>query len=398
MRVDAVRSGFIHVNNTIVPSMSSLGQKERDLRIDFFRGLALIFIFIDHVPDNTWARATLQNFGFSDASEVFVLLAGYSAGLAYWSMSEREDFRGAFQRASRRAREIYVWHIGIFIASALLLYTAARLFQNPAYVNNIAIAELAKDPLRTLGATMALFYQPNQMNILPMYVVLMFWLPAALFLIKRSVALAMTVSVGIWIVANVASLNLPTHHRVTGWFFNPFAWQLLFTTGVAASVLLRRAPLRPRPEFLIPIGAYLVFAFVVAAPWVAVPWLPDGRLLPRDLVEPMSKHDLSAWRLLHVLALAYLVATLVPAQASWLKRPWANVVQTCGKHSLEIFSLGTLLSFFGWIALTELGSNPMTMLAVNAAGIGIMSVIAWQMSRRKELSRVSRPSVPALAS
>jgi hypothetical protein len=398
MRVDAVRSGFIHVNNAIVPGMSSLGQKERDLRIDFFRGLALIFIFIDHVPDNTWARATLQNFGFSDASEVFVLLAGYSAGLAYWSMSERGDFRGAFQRASRRAREIYVWHIGIFIASALLLYTAARLFQNPAYVNNIAIAELAKDPLTTLGATMALFYQPNQMNILPMYVVLMFWLPVALFLIKRSVALAMTVSVGIWLIANVASLNLPTHHRVAGWFFNPFAWQLLFTTGVAASVLLRRAPLRPRAALLIPVGAYLAFALLVAAPWVAVPWLPDGRLLPRDLVEPMSKHDLSAWRLLHVLALAYLVAALVPAQASWLKRPWASVVQTCGKHSLEIFSLGTLLSFFGWIALTELGSNQLTMLAVNAAGIATMSVIAWQMSRRKELSRVSRASVPALAS
>jgi hypothetical protein len=398
MRADAVRSDCIHVNNAIVNLMSSPGRKERDLRVDFFRGLALIFIFIDHVPDNTWAKATLQNFGFSDASEVFVLLAGYSAGLAYWSMSERGDFRGAFQRASRRASEIYVWHIGIFIASAILLYAAARLFQNPAYVNNIAIAELAKDPLRTLGSAMLLFYQPNQMNILPMYVVLMFWLPVALFLLKRSVALALAVSFGIWLVANVASVNLPAHHRDAGWFFNPFAWQLLFTIGAAASVLARRAQPQLRPQLLIPVGAYLVFAFVVAAPWVAIPGLPDGRLLARDILEPMSKHDLSVWRLLHVLALAYFVAALVPAQASWLKRPWAGVLQTCGKHSLEIFSLGTLLSFFGWIALTELGSNQMMMLAVNVAGIAIMSVTAWQMSRRKELSRVPQASVQALAS
>jgi hypothetical protein len=381
--------------------MNNLGRKERDLRIDFFRGLALIFIFIDHVPDNTWARATLQNFGFSDASEVFVLLAGYSAGLAYWSMTERGDFRGAFQRASRRASEIYVWHIGVFIASAILLYAAARLFQNPAYVNNIAMAELAKDPLRTLGTAMVLFYQPNQMNILPMYVVLMFWLPVALFLLRRSVLLALGISFSIWLVANVASLNLPTHHRGEGWFFNPFAWQLLFTTGAAASVLARRAPLNPRPEILIPVGAYLLFAFVVAAPWVAIPGLPDGRILSREIVEPMSKHDLSAWRLLHVLALAYFVAAMVPAQASWLKRPWAKVVETCGKHSLEIFSLGTLLSFFGWIALTELGSSQMMMLAVNVGGIAIMSVTAWQMSRRKLSSRVPQPAgapVQALAS
>ncbi len=57
------------------------------------------------------------------------------------------------------------------------------------------------------------------------------------------------------------------------------------------------------------------------------------------------------------------------------------------KHSLEIFSLGTLLSFLGWIALTELGSNQMTMWAVNVAGIAIMGLTAWQMSHRRQSSR-----------
>ena len=112
--------------------MSNMQRKERDLRIDFFRGLALIFIFIDHVPDNSWAKITLKNFGFSDASEVFVLLAGYSAGLAYWSMCERGDFQGAWTRATRRASQIYLWHIGIFIVSAMLLFGAARMGPDPA--------------------------------------------------------------------------------------------------------------------------------------------------------------------------------------------------------------------------------------------------------------------------
>jgi hypothetical protein len=376
-------------------------RKERDLRIDFFRGLALIFIFIDHIPDNSWAYATLRNFGFADASEVFVLLAGYSAGLAYWSMAERGDLRGAFARASKRASEIYVWHIIVFIASAILLYSAARLFQNPAYVHNIAIGGLSTDPWRTLGQTMMLFYQPNQMNILPMYVVLMFWLPVVLVLMRKSVWLTLAISFTIWLVANMASLNLPAHQREAGWFFNPFAWQLLFTTGAAASVLVRRMEMPPRAWVLAVGGAYLVFAFIVVAPWVPYAWLPDGRLLPPEIVEPMSKHDLSAWRFLHVLALAAVVAALVPKHAPWLRQRWAQVVQTCGKHSLEIFSLGTLLSFLGWIALTQFGSNQVAVSAVNIAGIAVMSVTAWQMSRRKQLRGLPRPTqatAPALAS
>ncbi|WP_333795133.1 OpgC family protein [Hyphomicrobium sp.] len=392
--------------------MSTSRRKERDLRIDFFRGLALIFIFIDHIPDNAWASATLRNFGFADASEVFVLLAGYSAGLAYWSMAERGDFRGAFARASRRASEIYVWHVIVFIASAILLYGAARIFQNPSYVTNIAIGSLATDPWRTLGSAMVLFYQPNQMNILPMYVVLMFWLPAVLILLRRSVALTLGISFAIWLAVNVAALNLPAHQREAGWFFNPFAWQLLFTFGAAVSVIVRRTqseermpmPMQmqasPRAAFLVLASGYVLFAFIVAAPWEQISWLPDGRLLARELVEPMDKHYLSAWRLLHVLALAYLVAAIVPARASWLRQRWAQTVQTCGRHSLEIFSLGTLLSFLGWIALTQLGTSKAVMHAVNVIGIAIMAAAAWEMSRRKELRKLSiQPRrAPALAS
>ncbi len=357
-------------------------KKERDLRIDFFRGLALIFIFIDHIPDNSWAKVTLKNFGFADASEVFVLLAGYSAGLAYWSTAEKGGFSATFQRASRRAGEIYIWHLGVLIVSALLLFSAARLFNNASYINNIAITELALDPVRTLASAFALIYQPNMMNILPMYVVLMFWLPVAILLLRTSVALALGVSFSIWLGATLTGFNLPSFHREAGWFFNPFAWQLLFTTGAAASVLARRMETRPRAEVLVPAGAYLIFACIVAAPWIAFSWLPSDRIIPRDLLGSISKHDLSAWRFVHVLALAYVVAALVPKNASWLTQPWAHVVQLCGKQSLEIFALGTLLSFLSWIALTEIGTNQMTMWAVNIAGIAIMSLTAWQMSRR----------------
>lgn len=376
--------------------------KERDLRIDFFRGLALIFIFIDHVPNNGWSKATFKNFGFADASEVFVLLAGFSAGLAYLSLEARGGMRAVVQRASQRAREIYVWHLGVFLVASLLLFLAAQAFEKPSYVNNIAVGHLATEPVSTLLSALGLYYQPNMMNILPMYVALMLWLPVIIMMLRRSMALALSIAVAIWLVANVTGLNFPSFQMKGGWFFNPFAWQLLFTLGVAAAMVVRGRPsFRPRPEFVVPAAAFLVFAFLVAAPWVQIPWLPGDRLLPRSVLGSMGKTDLSLWRLLHVLALAYVVAAVVPKNAAWLRASWAHAVSLCGKHSLEIFSLGTLLSFLGWIALSELGSSLAMVAAVNVAGIAIMGMTAWQLSRRKEDRRAAQQataSVQALAS
>src|SRR5260370_7397215 len=51
--------------------------------IDFWRGLALLMIFIDHVPENVFQHVTQKNFGFSDAAELFVFLSGVSVALAY---------------------------------------------------------------------------------------------------------------------------------------------------------------------------------------------------------------------------------------------------------------------------------------------------------------------------
>src|SRR5262245_601594 len=97
----------------MAPIVQRSGQ--RDLRIDFFRGLALIFIFIDHVPDNKLANFTLRNFGFADAAEVFVLLAGFSAVLAYGRTFDTQGFQAGATRVWKRARDIYVWHIGLLL-------------------------------------------------------------------------------------------------------------------------------------------------------------------------------------------------------------------------------------------------------------------------------------------
>ena len=56
---------------------------ERDVRIDFFRGVALYMILVDHVVGDPLSKVTYQRFGFSDAAELFVFLSGVSCAIVY---------------------------------------------------------------------------------------------------------------------------------------------------------------------------------------------------------------------------------------------------------------------------------------------------------------------------
>lgn len=366
--------------------------RPRDRRIDFFRGLALMFIFIDHIPDNRWSYATLKNFGFSDASEVFVLLSGYSAALAYRLGAQEGSLYRPVYRSIRRAGVIYLWHLGIFAASALLLYAAAAGFAKPSYVTNIWLQNLAADPVTWIFKALTLTYQPNQMNILPLYVALMLWFPVLMLLFRRGVVPAISVSILIWAAASHWKVNFPANTPGEGWFFNPFAWQLLFTTGATAAVLSRTQDFTGRSVALALASTYVLFSFLYAAPWVPISWLPDQPLLPPDLIGAVSKPDLSAWRFLHVLALAYVAGSLIPASAPWLDSSAARVVALCGRHGIEMFALGTLLSFAGWIVLEEAGTTATLEFLVTAAGIATMAAAALHLTRVKGLEPQQLPA------
>src|SRR5262245_24763503 len=91
---------------------SDLRQRsERDLRLDLFRGLSLIFIFIDHVPDNVLSYLTLQSFSFCDAAEVFIFISGYAAAMVYGKALQRQGSIIATAQIYRRVWQLYVAHI-----------------------------------------------------------------------------------------------------------------------------------------------------------------------------------------------------------------------------------------------------------------------------------------------
>jgi hypothetical protein len=366
----------------------------RDLRLDFFRGLALIFIFIDHVPGNSLARLTMQAFGLSDAAEAFVLIAGSAAVLAYAGTFERHGMLAGARRIGVRLRELYAAQLLVVAVCASLLALAARWFENPVYFEHVNLTPFAYDPLGAIWRSLILYYQLGYINILPLYIVLLTWFPALWWLMRRSPASALGLSMVLWLAAGWGRLNLPSWPEVYGWYFNPFAWQLLFALGAFAAVKYRQGATLSRSRWLIgAASAYVVFGFLVAAPWLALPGWHPPRLIPLDLLGHISKSSLSAWRLAHILAVAYLIAVLVPAGAAWLRTLPSQWIIHCGRNSLDIFCLGTVLSFLGFIVLLEAGRSWHYQLLVNGVGVGVMLCSALWLSRRKA-ARTAKPIVP----
>jgi len=358
----------------------------RDPRIDFLRGLALITIFIDHVPDNPLNLLTMRNFGFADAAELFVVLAGISSVMAYGKYLEREGLSSGIRRIARRCLRIYAFQIG------LLLVTLTIVQQWRAYfgLKIVQLAPFFDRPIEAFGQAFVLHAQPASLNILPLYIVLLALFPVVYFGIRYSPWTTLATSATVWLATNIDDgLNFTNWLDGQEWFFNPFAWQFLFTLGMFGAILLQRnAGELPRIRMLtITSRTYQAAALVLAAPWIS--WgFSDVRLF--DVGAP-DKTDLSLVRLLNIMAFIYL-ALSSPVLRRFAAHPWATLVVGCGKHSLEVFSFGTLLTLIFRLLFRTFGPSLWLEILVNLVGIGAMLGLAHilECRRAKPLARRDR--------
>ena len=367
-------------------------RSNRDLRIDFFRGVALWWIFSDHIPDNWIARFSLRNFALCDATEVFVLLAGYAAGLAYGRSMDRHGWLFAGADALKRAWTLYVAHIFLFVVfSAQVSYSATAL-DRAEYLDEIHLDVLAEAPYRAMLEALMLHFQPAYLNILPMYVVLLVLFAAVMPLLRRPVALAV-LSLGLYAGARITGVNLP-NWTGGGWYFNPLTWQLLFVLG---AILSYAPPSRPSRNGLVDALAAGVVLVGFVLQWVIWPRAETMTQVPAALVRVLvsvDKESLHPFRLASILALAWLVARVVPAGAGWLRSRVAAPFVLCGQHSLPVFCVGIFLSFLGRLAMEERGIWAVQ-AAVNLMGaaalVGVGALAAWY----QEKGRSARPALQA---
>ena len=166
----------------------------RDIRLDLFRGLALWFIFVDHIPENRFSAFTLQALGFFDAAEVFIFLSGYTAALVYGRSLDRNGFVISTAQVYRRVWQLYVAHLFLFVVlSAIVSYVIGR-FGSPIYAEELGVGDFLTEPHVALVRALTLEFQPTFLDILPLYIVLLAAFPMVLVALRRSTWLALVPS------------------------------------------------------------------------------------------------------------------------------------------------------------------------------------------------------------
>jgi hypothetical protein len=365
----------------------------RDLRLDLFRGLALWLIFLDHIPENVVNWFTIRNYGFSDATEIFIFISGYTAAFVYGRSMRERGFLVSSARILRRAWQIYVAHIFLFtIFLAEIAYVAAT-FENPLYAEEMNVLNFLKEPDVTIFQALLLKFKPVNMDVLPLYIVLLLVFPPTLRLLLWQPGFALMLSALVYILAWNFHWNLPAYPNGV-WFFNPFAWQLLFVFGAWCAVGGAQALsglLRSRIVLTIAI-VYLVFAFLITLTWYYESLARFVPLWLSDRLYPVDKTNLDVLRFAHFLALAAVTVRFVPRDWPALKWRILQPAIQCGQHSLEIFCLGVFLAFAGQFIISEWSGGPLIQVAISVLGISIMIAVASLLTWYKRIEGRSSPT------
>jgi hypothetical protein len=372
--------------------------RRRDLRVDFFRGLALWWIYTDHIPGDILGDYSLRNFAMCDATEVFVLLAGFGAGIAYGSELDRQGYLYAAADTLRRAWTLYVAHIFLFVVYTAQVAYSATALDRTFYLEETRLDVLADAPYRALLEALLLRFQPNLLNILPLYVALLLIFAAVLPLLRKP-ALLFAASLACYAVVRVTGVNLPAWTG-EGWFFNPLAWQVLFMIG---AIMAYAPPAMPRIRWPIDVAAVLVLLAGVIVIWVIDTHARILASMPAPVIRFVITEDktgLHPFRLLSILSLAWLAMHAVPRDSEWLRSRIAAPLVLLGQNSLPVFCSGIFFGFIARLGL-EADEDVAMQIAVNLFGalamVAVAALAAWY--REKGRARVQRQPVtlPAVA-
>ena len=346
----------------------------RDLRIDACRGIALWFIFLDHVPNNIGSWLTLRNYGFSDAAEVFMFVSGVTCALAYGNALRFEGWTGVVRRTLRRSWDIYVAFLLLTLGCVILVHLAGGRLADES---NTRI--LLDHPGEKLAQAAVLLYRPVNTDVLPIFVLLHLSFAPLLWLLLRVPNVTLGASLTLYALVHVFGWTIPGPNG--HWAFNPLAWQLLVVLG--AWWMIEDRSVRPwvtsRTARALA-ALYLLFSLVIVlSPHIK----PLDALIPQalsQLIYPLDKSNLDPLRLLHFLAIAVLAAWLVPRDWSWLKTPVMRGAICCGQNSLPIYCVGVLLAFASHMALLGISDGLAMQIVLSLGGIGAMIATARLLS------------------
>ncbi|MCK1707614.1 MULTISPECIES: OpgC domain-containing protein [unclassified Bradyrhizobium] len=384
---------FLNINAT-------LPEKGRDLRLDLFRGIANWAIFLDHIPDNVVNWITTRNYGFSDAADLFVFISGYTASFVYARMMLERGFLVGATRLTKRVWQLYVAHIILFVIYIASISYLALRFGDSEMINEFNVAGLVDNATETLRQGLFLRFKPLNLDVLPLYIVLMGLFPPVLWFMLRKPDLTMVLSIVLWLTARHFGWNLNAY-PAGQWYFNPYCWQVLFVFGAwcAMGGARRSMNVINAPLTLYLCLGYLLFALIMT---MAGRFPTLGGMFPQWLFSafnPNDKTNLAPYRFIHFVVIVILVIRFVPKEWPGLEWKGFDPIIVCGQQSLAVFCVGVFLSFVGHFELSMSSGSLFAQIFVSVAGIAIMTTVAYYISwsKRQDKPLKPPPSKPAAA-
>jgi len=351
--------------------------------IDFWRGFALVTIFINHIPGIYFERFTFRNVSLSDSAELFVFLAG-------WAMRKLIDGPGRalpakwlILRLETRAFQVYVAQMVVTELAIAMLAAAALCLDAPFLLDWLNASAVFNDPVKAHIGLVLLTQQLGYFNILPLYVVLIFIAPAVALLHRHAAALLLLASLAIYAGALVFGVNLPTWPVEGTWFLDPLAWQLIYVLGfllagedgIGGFARRRRAILRWLALPVVTLGAVVGMTLISPDPV----YLPEPKLF-----FTFDKTFLSPARLIHSLALTAIFAGTFNIIGAWIPRLSAFLC-LLGRNSLSVFCALSLLSLSGQIFRFVYGGQFASDAFIVILGVLLLGFIAWVAEWRERL-------------
>jgi len=315
-------------------------KKERDVRLDFFRGLTMFIIFVAHGPDNPWNNWIPARFGFSSGAELFVFCSGFASSIAFGAIFLRRGIFLGTMRIAYRCWQVYWAHICVFLATIALVIIAHSLWPNGGFQDE-PFGELFSDPMRGLLGMLTLSYLPAYLDILPMYLVILAMIPFIMILRRLHPALPFLFVAASYLSTWFLGVKLVGNPWTGfGWFFNPFAWQLIFFCGFFfGSGWIKPPPFGNRPLVII------CLAFLVVSVPVNFWGFIDNVWFFADihmwLLADEEKSNLHILRVIHFLALGYIALTFVNPRRHLLNQGIGKIIIRLAVSRLP-FSLSAL--------------------------------------------------------
>ena len=355
--------------------------------IDFWRGLALVTIFINHIPGNTFERYTYSQSGISDAAELFVFLAGWSIGIATRGRDGNAEPRlKTVLRLLSRTIEVYRAQLTVMLMALAMIAGTALILDNPLILEWHNAGTFFADPIQTVVGVVLLSHQLGFFNILPLYVVLLGIAPVFVLLARVSRVAALTLSTALYLASLVEEWNLPSWPGEGDWFFDPFCWQLLLVLGFVLQDWNRESDTLQRwSRRLMPAGIVIVLVGIVLS---VLELRPDPLSVPEPrLIFTFDKTYLSPARLIHFLGVLLAFQAVYGLVAPRIG-PVVQYLARLGRNSLAVFSMGSVLSLGGQLARFWTGGGLLIDILVISGGVLALGFTAWFVEWR---SRKPRP-------